>query len=61
VAGVISRVEKHLDPPVPSIEATGPVLGCFRVVETKKGRDRGKNVIEIPTRGGVGAGAAGGA
>lgn len=50
VAVVIKRCEKLTDPPVPTIQATGPVPGIFRVAETRKGMDRAKNVIEVPTK-----------
>jgi hypothetical protein len=50
VAAVIKRCERESDPPVPTIAAPGPVVGCLRVVESRKGMDRAKNVIEVPVR-----------
>lgn len=50
VSGVIKRCETLTDPPVPTLEATGPVSGGFRVVETRNGVDMAKNIITVPTK-----------
>lgn len=48
VQAVLKRTEKT-DPSSPNLETPGPVPGIFRVTETRKARDRAKNIIEVPT------------
>jgi hypothetical protein len=49
VAVVVKRCETLTDPPMPTIEQTGPVPGGLRVVETRSAVNRQKQRIEVPT------------
>jgi hypothetical protein len=46
----VKRCERETDPPVATIENTGPVPGGFRVVETRAAVNRQKQKIEVPIK-----------